>query len=113
VDDAGSIRLADFGCTAVSESTQGPTTTANGAVSDHWIAPEIIGSHAGAEFTDRTYESDIYSLASTIWEVSEIPGESRSRQILIMCSYLPTNCPWKIQRILGRGSGLVWSPKES
>ena len=69
VDDDESIRLGDFGLSAVAENGSSYTSSSEGAWG--WMAPELLDPETfGLDNSVPTRASDVYSFASVCIEVS-------------------------------------------
>lgn len=76
VDDDESIRLGDFGLSAVAEVESSYASSSGGAWG--WMAPELIDPEEfGLSSSTPTRASDIYSFASVCIEVSTLQEGSK------------------------------------
>lgn len=70
VDKHGTIRLADFGLSLLSEGTAYNYGSQHGGGAVHYTAPELIDPEAfGLETSRPTFRSDIYAFACVCIEV--------------------------------------------
>jgi serine/threonine protein kinase len=78
VDSNDTPRLVDFGLTSVLYNTAAEATTRTGYAGGTipWMSPEL---HRGQP---HSFQSDVYALAITLWEVKSFVLEAKSERLM-------------------------------
>ena len=87
IDDAGHVRLADFGLSNFVDSTSASTSFGHSSAIA-WLAPELlVPEELGLDTYRPTMASDVYALGSVCWEVCSLISNSDSILMVVVHRY--------------------------